>query len=76
MDSEIAGALDACWACFSGQETAAALSASVGCSTPSADVTAIALGIEPFDGDSVVQEIDRVMRLAGGTGEQPDARSE
>jgi hypothetical protein len=76
MDSEIAGALDACWTGFSGQEMAAALSESVGLFDPLGTRTAIALGIEPFDGASVVQEIDRVMRLTGGTGQQPDARSE
>jgi len=61
---------------FLGQETAAALSASVGLFDSLSRHTAFALGIEPFDGDSVVQEIDRVMRLTGGTGEQPDGRSE
>lgn len=68
MDSEIAGALGACWAGFSGQEMAGALSASVELFDSLSRRTAIALGIEPFDRASVVQEIDRVLRLAGRTG--------
>jgi len=52
MDSEIVGALGSCWAGFSGQQMAAALSASVGPFDSLSRRAAIALDIEPFDGGS------------------------
>jgi aminoglycoside 6-adenylyltransferase len=76
MDTKIVAALGACWAGFSAQEMAPALSSSVALFDTLSRRTAIALGIEPFDSGSVVKEIDRVLGLAGRTSEQPDPPSE
>ncbi len=64
MDADIADALGPCWADFSTQNMASALSASVALFDRLSRRTAIALGLVAFDSDAVLREIDRLERFA------------
>lgn len=64
VDPELVDRMDACWSGFSRQDSAQALLSSLSLFDALSTRTAIALGIEPFDGSRVRQRVERLLARA------------